>query len=72
MWNDPAELERLAILRRPPAPNPAELMRGVRVKCIKPFFVAGRCVEIGEVVCLEEHVARDLVFLKKCERCCTP
>ena len=67
--NGDYERERLAVLCKLSAPNPPALLKPVQVKVLKPFSVAGRRVEVGEVMSLEEHDVRSLEFLKKCERC---
>ena len=62
-----AERERLAILQKPPAPNPPELLKATPVRVLKPFCVAGKRIEVGETIDLQWHDARSLAALGKVE-----
>lgn len=54
--------------REVPYKNPEHLMRLVKVRRTgKGFFAAGRAVQMGEVVTVDQGTAQDLVFLKRAE-----
>lgn len=61
------ELERLAELNKPIPTNPPHLLVPTRVRVLRPFMVKGQRVEVGAVVELQFHVARDLASIGKCE-----
>lgn len=61
------ERERLAILNRPPAPNPPELVKLTHVRVLRPFCVAGERVEVNAIVTLPRNDADSLAALKKVE-----
>lgn len=61
--------ERLAVLNAPSPRNDPKLLAEVKVRCVVPFYALGRALEVGEVVSIEEHVARDMVALGRAERC---
>ena len=55
-------------LNRAPTPkNPPELMRSVKVRCLKPFCVKGKPLAIKDECELDYYVARDLAAIGKCE-----
>jgi hypothetical protein len=61
------ERDRLAILDKPPAPNPPELLKPTRVKVLRAFCVARARVEPGEVVTLPRADADSLVAIGKAQ-----
>ena len=65
---DDSERARLAEPNKRPAPNPPALLALVPVRVLRPFYVDGRPVEVGETVKVQECLARDLVALKRAER----
>ena len=62
-----SERERVAFLHKPPAPNPPELMTPTRCRVLRPFGVAGKRVEPGQVIELAAHDAFSMVALKRVE-----
>lgn len=56
-WNRPA-----GTLRQDP-----KLFAPTKVRCLRPFYVGGRAVNVGEVTTVEAHLARDLVAVRKAE-----
>lgn len=58
---------RQAAERGPLPKNDPALLKGVRIRCVQSFYVGGRALEIGEVVTVEFHVARDAIALKRAE-----
>jgi len=57
------ERARIALLNKPPAPNPPELLALVRCEARRPFFLAGKEVKVGEMVKLPRHDAQSLAAL---------
>jgi hypothetical protein len=58
---------RLAAERGPLPRNEPELLKPVRIRVLKAFYVRGRPLAVGEVATVEAHVARDAVALKRAE-----
>jgi hypothetical protein len=56
-------------LQRPihPKTNPPELFKPVKVLCKRSFYAGGKPIDVGEVVSVEAHLARDLVAVGKAE-----
>ena len=52
-----AERDRVNFLNAPVPPNPPDLVRLVRVRVVRPFFVGGRRVEPSEIVELPKFEA---------------
>lgn len=49
--------------------NDPNLLLPVKVRCLRPFYVGGRALKVGEVAKVEAHVARDMIALGKAETC---
>jgi hypothetical protein len=47
--------------------NDPKLLAMVKVRCLRPFYVRGKALEVGEVVSVEAYVARDMIALRKAE-----
>lgn len=62
-----ADRERLAILNKPPAPNPPERLAPTRCRVLKAFYVGGKVAEVGAVVTLQRHDAESLAAIRKVE-----
>ena len=62
------EPERLAILRAPVPANPSHLLKPVRVRVLKAFFVGGKRAEPGDIVLLATHDADSLTAVGRCEK----
>jgi hypothetical protein len=62
-WNQMRERHEKA----PPPVNDPKLMRMVKVKVLKPFWVKGKPAAVGDEVEIVAHVALDLARLGKCE-----
>lgn len=62
------EQDRLNFLRNSPLPQtPPHLMIETKVRCQRPFFIAGKRIEIGQIIGVEYHVAMDMAAIGKCE-----
>jgi len=66
---DETERARKAVLGKPSPPNPPELLQPTRVKALRPFYVAGRLIEIGDFTTITAADARSLTAIGKCELC---
>ena len=63
-----SERSRLTYLKSAPLPvTPPELLKPVRCKVIKSFFVSGKPLQPGEIVSLPWHLAQDMKALHKVE-----
>lgn len=63
-----AERDRLGWLAKPPAQNPARLMRLVRVRAIEGFAIGyGQTAVPGDVVSIPFYVAHDLCALGRAQ-----
>jgi len=66
--HDEMERERQAVLSKPPAPNPPELLAPVKVRVLKPFGLgADRIAQLGEIVELPRHDAQSLAAIGRVE-----
>jgi hypothetical protein len=62
------ERERLAVLNKPPAPNPPALLAPTRCRVLKALYIGGGVVgHPGQVVQLPAADAASMVALKRVE-----
>ena len=61
------ELARELLRPIHPATNPPELLRPTPVRCLRPFWLAGRAVARDEIVTLQRHDAVSLAAIGNVE-----
>ncbi|MGE5534963.1 MAG: hypothetical protein ACM3W7_05555 [Acidobacteriota bacterium] len=62
--SEAAERARMAILRKTITNDPA-LLAPVRVRVLRPFYVGGKPMKIGDHITLARHDATSLAALKR-------